>query len=78
MEQQSKTNILNLFNSREKHLKEFMNQAIESEFKILELNLFLSSIGKDKLNNSTKKVKELRKKIDSGKINLSEYENLLN
>ena len=48
------------------------------EFDLFEFNLFLASFGKDKLDESTRKVRELRKKIDKGKVNLSKYEDMLN
>jgi len=54
------------------------NEAIESEFDLLEFNLFISSIGNRKLDESTRKVRELRKKVDKGKIDLSGYEDMLN
>ena len=82
MEQQFQVNssddLKQLFDIREKNLKEFMNEAIESEFDLLEFNLFISSIGNKKLDESTRKVRELRKKVDKGKIELSSYEDMLN
>ena len=65
-----------LLESREAGLKEFMNDAIESEFDLLEFNLFISSIGKEKLDESTNLVRTLRKEVDEGKLDLIDYENL--
>ncbi len=80
MEQQfsikSPEDMKTLLKSREDGLKKFMNEAIESEFDLLEFNLFISSIGKDKLDESTKIVRDMRKKVDEGKIDLSNYEDL--
>jgi hypothetical protein len=73
----SSKDLRKLFDIREKNLKEFMNEAIESEFDLLEFNLFISSLGKKNLDSATKKVRELRKKIDKREIDLSEYENIL-
>ncbi|MEK6875275.1 MAG: hypothetical protein AABX30_01180 [Nanoarchaeota archaeon] len=51
-------------------------KAVDNEFNLIELNLFVSSIGKDKIEESTEKVKKLREKVDSGKLDLSEYEDM--
>lgn len=51
-------------------------EIVETEFDLLEFNLFLGSLGKKKLDESTKMVRELRKKIDAGKIDLSKYEDM--
>ena len=51
-------------------------EVVENELDLFEFNLFISSIGKEKLNEATKKVHELRKKVDSGKIDLTKYEEM--
>jgi len=51
-------------------------EVVENEWDLFEFNLFISSIGKEKLNEATKKVHELRKKVDSGKIDLTKYEEM--
>ncbi|HLD54990.1 MAG TPA: hypothetical protein VJB35_01895 [Candidatus Nanoarchaeia archaeon] len=53
-------------------------EVIEKEFDLFEFDLFLGSLGKNKLDKSTKKVMELRNKVDNGKINLSKYEDMFN
>lgn len=73
----TRENFKNLLEEREEGLKKFMNDVIESEFKLLEFDLFLASIGKKKLDESTELVNKLRKEASEGKINLSEYEDLL-
>jgi len=85
MEQQfsseSQNNLMKLFDVKRKeivsHCKEVAEEVAENEFDLFEFNLFLASFGKDKLDESTKIVRELRKKSDKGKIDLSEYEDLL-
>ena len=51
-------------------------EVVENELDLFEFNLFISSFGKEKLDESTKAVQELRKKVDSGKVDLSEYEDM--
>ncbi len=69
-----------IFNCRRENLKQIMSQevqeAVDNEFNLMELNLFVSSVGKDKIKEATEKVRKLREKIDSEKLDLSEYENM--
>jgi len=51
-------------------------EVVENELDLFEFNLFISSFGKEKLDESTKAVQELRKKVDSEKVDLSEYEDM--
>jgi len=51
-------------------------EVVENELDLFEFNLFISSFGKEKLDESTKAVQGLRKKVDSGKVDLSEYEDM--
>jgi hypothetical protein len=37
---------------------------------------FISSIGKNKIDKATERVRELRKQVDKGKIDLSAYEDM--
>ena len=53
-----------------------LEESVENEFDLFEFNIFLACMGKDKLDKSTERVRELRRKIDSGKVDLSEYENI--
>jgi|WetSurMetagenome_2_1015567.scaffolds.fasta_scaffold74657_4 hypothetical protein len=53
-----------------------VKEIVKNEFDLLEFNLFLGSFGKKELDKSTKRVRELRKKVDAGKIDLSKYEDM--
>ncbi len=81
MEQQfsseSQNNLMKLFDVKRKEIVSHCKEVAENEFDLFEFNLFLASFGKDKLDESTKIVRELRKKSDKDKIDLSEYEDLL-
>lgn len=69
-----------IFNCRRENLKQIMSQevqdAVDNEFDLMELNLFVSSVGKDKINEATEKVRKLREKVDSRKLDLNEYEEM--
>ena len=78
MEQQLTSNGLkSLFDSKKNEVISLCKQVAENEFNLFEFNLFLASIGKKKLDQSTRKVRELRKKIDNGDVDLSKYEDML-
>jgi len=49
-----------------------------NELEIFEMNLFFGSFGKKNLDKATKMVRELRKKIEEGEVDLSKYEYLAN
>lgn len=69
-----------IFDCRRENLKQIMSQevreAVDNEFNLMELNLFVSSVGKDKIKEATEKVKKLREKVDSGELDLSGYEDM--
>jgi len=69
-----------LFNLRKNNLKQIMSkevqEMIDNEFDLMEFNLFISSIGKRKIKIANEKVRKLREKVDSGKVDLSEYEDM--
>ena len=69
-----------IFDCRRENLKQVMGrevqEAIDNEFNLMELNLFVSSVGKDKIKEATQKVRKLREKVDNGKLDLSEYEDM--
>ena len=78
MEQQlTSNNLKNLFDSKKDEVISLCKEVAENEFDLFEFNIFLASMGKKKLDQSTKKVRELRKKIDKGDIDLSKYEDML-
>jgi hypothetical protein len=68
--------IQKLFNERQRAVGEMAREIAEREFEIFELNLFASSMGKERLNKISAEVQELRSRADKGEINLSEYEGL--
>lgn len=73
-----------LFNFQKENIKKIASveaqriaeEVVENELDLFEFNLFISSMGKEKLDESTKSVQELREKVDSGKISLSKYEDM--
>ena len=81
MEQQFQVNssddLKQLFEIKKNETVNVCKEIAETEFDLFEFNLFLASFGKDKLDESTKKVRELREKVDKGKIDLSKYEDIL-
>jgi len=81
MEQQfvvnSSDDLKQLFEIKKNETVNVCKEIAETEFDLFEFNLFLASFGKGKLDESTKKVKKLRKQVDKGKINLSKYEDML-
>ncbi len=52
-------------------------EVAEREFDLFEFSLFISSFGKEKLDKSTERVRELRARIDKGQVDLSIYEQML-
>ena len=72
----------NFLEDRQKEIlaiaQQVTKEVVEKEFDLLEFNLFIGSFGKRKLDESTKRVRELRKKVDAGKIDLSKYEDMFN
>jgi len=73
----SSDDLRQLFEIKKNETIDACRRIAETEFDLFEFNLFLASFGKDKLDESTKKVRELRKQVDKGKIDLSEYEDTL-
>jgi hypothetical protein len=76
----SNDDLTELFDFRRKNLKQVMSrevqEAVDNEFNLIELNLFISSIGKNKIQEATERVRKLRKSIDSKRLDLSEYEEM--
>ncbi len=70
-------NLQELFDSKKNEVVSLCKEVAENEFDLFEFNLFLASMGKKKLDESTKKVRELRKKVDKGKIDLTKDEDML-
>jgi hypothetical protein len=73
----------NLIEIKKDELKDLIQQStkeleesVENEFDLFEFNIFLACIGKDKLDKTTERVIELRRKVESGKISLSKYEDM--
>jgi len=73
----SSDDLKQLFEIKKNETVKVCKEIVETEFDLFEFNLFLASFGKDKLDESTKKVKKLREQVDKGKIDLSEYEDML-
>lgn len=71
---------MKFFDSRRENLKQIMSkevqEAIDNEFNLMELNLLVSSVGKNNIKEATEKVSKLREKFDGGKLDLSGYEEM--
>lgn len=66
-----------LMQLRKNHAKEIVSkiaeEVVEREWDLLDLNLFISLCGKDKLNKATNEIQKLRKNVDKKEIDLIEY-----
>ena len=67
-----------LFAEKQKAIGNFAKDVAEREWELFEFNLFISSMGKDKLDEATNAVKKLRKLEEEGKMDLEQYEELSN
>ncbi len=65
-----------LFDQKQIEIGNMAKEIAEREWELFEFNLFVSSMGKEKLDDATNSVKKLRKMESVGKINLEEYEDL--
>lgn len=70
-------NLKELFDSKKNEVVSLCKEIAENEFDLFEFNLFISSIGKKKLDESTELVRKLRREAGKGRVNLSEYEDML-
>jgi len=73
---QSPEDLRKLFHQKQIEIGNMAKEIAEREWKLFEFNLFVSSLGKEKLDNATNSVKKLRKMESEGKINLEQYEEL--
>lgn len=69
-------NVSKLLEEKQKEVGEMAKEIAEREFELLELNLFISSIGKKALDEATESVKRIREMEKRGDINLTEFEDL--
>jgi len=65
-----------LMSHKQEEIGNMAKEIAENEWELFELNLFLSSFGKEFLNQTSKEVIELRNSAANGEIDLSEYEKL--
>jgi len=65
-----------LMDSKQEQILSEVNRMVETEMELFEFNLFISSIGKKKLERADKEVKELRKKVKTGKIILEKIDKI--
>ncbi len=76
----SPKDFVNIIDSRREEIKNMVcrqaQEIVDNELNLLEFNLCISLIGKEKINKATKKVNELREKADRGEIDLSKYEDM--
>ena len=55
---------------------DFARDIAEREWELMELNMFISSAGKERLDKASNSVRRLRQMEKEGKINLKQYEDL--
>jgi len=65
-----------LFDEKQKAIVHLAKEMAEREWELFEFSLFISSLGKEKLDEATNSVRRLRKLETEGKINLEQYEEL--
>jgi len=69
-------NFQELFNEKQEAIGNFAKEVAQREFELMEFNLFVSSSGKQHLDNTTNSVKKLRQMEEKGDIDLEQYEDL--
>jgi hypothetical protein len=72
----SSNDLIQLFETKRNETISACKEIAGNEFDLFEFNLFLSSMGKENLDESTKKVSELREKVDKGETDLKAYEEM--
>ena len=63
-----------LLDEKQKAIGNFDKEVAEREWELMEFNLFVSSIGKEHLDDASDSIKKLRAMEKEGKINLKEFE----
>ncbi len=66
--------IMNLIDSQRDRAVKLAGEVVEKELEMFEFKLFVSSIGREKLNRIGKEVEEVKNMDRTGKINLAKYE----
>lgn len=57
---------------------DFARETAEKEWELMELKMFISSTGKERMDKVRRDVEELRRLEKEGKINLRQYDKLSN
>ena len=74
--QGERINFEKFFGERREEIGNFAKEMAELEFELMELNLFISSSGKEHLDMASNSVKKLRQLETEGEINLEQYEEI--
>ncbi len=65
-----------LIDLKKSELEKTTKEVIDREMNLLEFNLFISCLGKNKLGKIDDKIQEIRKKVSKGEIDLSNFKKL--
>lgn len=68
--------IQKLFNEQRKVIGEMAKEIAEREFELLQLNMFVSSLGEKKLRNASEDVQFIRKLEKEGKVRFNRFEEI--
>ncbi len=74
--QEERINFEKFFEEKQREIGNFAKEMAELEFELMELNLFISSSGKEHLDMASNSVKRLRQLEAERKINLKQYEEI--
>lgn len=70
------TNLQEIMEKKQQEIGIMAKELAEREWELFELNLFVSSFGKNYLQETSKQVQEVKAIAKTGEINIDEYEKL--
>lgn len=70
------TNLQEIMDRKQQEVGIMAKEFAEREWELFELNLFVSSFGKNYLREASKQVQEIKAMAKNDEINLNEYERL--
>lgn len=70
------TNLQEIMDRKQQEVGIMAKELAEREWELFELNLFVSSFGKNYLQEASKQVQEIKAMAKNGEIDLDEYERL--
>ncbi len=65
-----------LFDEQQKIVGQMAKELAEREFELFELNMFISSVGKEHLDQATADVRFIREQESKGRVDLRKFEDL--